>query len=463
MVPGAMFADHRIESSCSEGSMAHLYRVQGPGGEPRILKVPRSGFGSHPACLAGFETETEILRRLDGRAAPRLVARGTAAGQPWLICEDLGEDSLANRLDQLPLPVAEVMKIGAAVANALADLHRQGIVNHDLKPAHIRFRPDGTVALIDFGLSRHAAFPDFVADEAGDRQLLLGTPAYVAPEQADGRRGDPRSDLYSLGAILYRLVTGDFPYGTSASLTAIALRRYYDCRPPRQLNRGCPAVLQQIILRCLEPDPAARYGSAAQLAADLRYPEQVVVGERGERLRRRFSLPFHRLHEAIERIVARAATDGGKVQLAAPDAPQIMVALDIAHGEAALADALRVTVRRMVGATPRCRVICVYALAGVDAVAMEDADGLAEGMRSEFLMALRHWAAPLNLSPERLRCVVLRGDDAAQAILEYAESHHIDQLVIGARGHSSFRRLIGSVSAKLAAEAPCSVCVVRNI
>lgn len=459
--PGDEFAGHRVEAQCREGGMAQLYRVRAPDGSPCILKLPRTGIGSHSACLSGFETEREILRRLKGTVAPRLYASGEIEGLPWLICEDLGADSLAARVSESPLPEAEVARLGRAVALALAALHRQEVVHHDLKPDHVMFRRDGNAALIDYGLARHAAFPDFVADQIDDRRSMLGTPAYVSPEQAAGRRGDPRSDLFSLGVILYRLITGALPFGEPSSRVMIGVRRYLDCVPPRNLNPDCSAALQEIILHCLEPDPGDRYGSAAQLAGDLQHPAQVSIGERGERRHRRIVFALRGFFAAALSGASLAQSDAG-LPAAAPDAPQILVALDVAHGQAAQAHALRAAVGWLAAASAQSRVICAYALAGAGAAAMEDADGLREGLRSEGLMALHHWAAPLGLPPERLRFVVLAEDDAAQALLDYIEAHHIDHVVVGARGHSTLRRVIGSVSARLAAEAPCSVSVIRQ-
>lgn len=452
-------AGHCLESPLYEGGMARIFRVMAPDGSARLLKMPRREFGSHPACLAGFETERIILRRLQGTLAPRLFETGELEdGTPWMICEDLGRDSLAASLGGGRPSIGETVRIGKALASLLAALHRQGIVHHDIKPSHVLFREDGMPVLIDFGLANCAKLPDFVADEAADRRLVLGTPAYIAPEQWAGRRGDPRSDLYSFGALLYQMVTGTLPFGEPRSRLTIGLRRFLDCRPPIELEPACPPWLQEVVLHCLEPDLARRYGSAAQIATDLRHPEQVHCGERATRRRRRFGVVLKRL---------LAATGGSSVlPPAAPEqpdaAPQILVALDVADAQGPLAEALRLAVVRLVGVTPQARVICIHATAGITEVAMEEADGLADSLRSEALMALRQWAAPMQLAADRLRFVVVETDDAASAVIDYAQTHQIEQIVIGARGSSTLRRLIGSVSARVAAEAPCSVSVIRR-
>src|SRR5207237_7821580 len=112
------------------------------------------------------------------------------------------------RLDQAPLPVPEIADIGAKVAAALHDLHRQHVVHLDVKPSNIMFRPSGEAVLIDFGLSRHDRLPDLLEEEF---ELPMGTAPYMSPEQVQFIRNDPRSDLFALGVMLYHLTTGERP------------------------------------------------------------------------------------------------------------------------------------------------------------------------------------------------------------------------------------------------------------
>lgn len=459
LAPGTEIAGHRVVEKLHEGGMATLYRVAAPDGAMRLLKAPKLDFGSHPACYAGFETERILLQRLEGPYVPRLFAAGDGENGPCLVCEDLGRDTLAARMEQAPLPVAEVARIGATLATALASLHRQDVVHHDLKPSHVFFRPDGTAALIDFGLACHGQLPDFVADEAQGRDAVLGTAAYVSPEQLQGRRGDPRSDIYALGVVLYALATGELPFGSPGSAAGMRRRLWFDCPPPRAINPECPVWLQEIILHCLEPDAAARYGSAAHVATDLRHPDQVAVTERGGRLRARGLV--HAARRWLKGLGGEAApTRPPAVQLAR--APQVLVALDTARGDLALDEALRRTVRQLVAGAPQWRVICTTVVAATPAGGMEDTADLERSHHTEALVALHHWAQPLELAVERLRFIVQDGGDAAAAIVDYAREHHIDHVVLGARGSSTLRRLLGSVSARVAAEAPCSVTVVRR-
>src|SRR5262249_13618051 len=155
-----------------------------------------------------------------------------------------------------PMRADEVAGIGAKVAAALHDVHRQGVIHLDLKPSNVMLRESGEAALIDFGFSRHLELPDLLAEEIPGP---IGTGAYIAPEQLLGNRNDPRSDIFALGVILYFFATGERPFGEPKGVREWRRRLYHDPPPPRALRPDCPPWLQEIILRCLEIDPGQRH------------------------------------------------------------------------------------------------------------------------------------------------------------------------------------------------------------
>src|ERR1700731_1716328 len=269
-----------LEQALDPGGMASFWRVSRPGSNlPMGMKIPLLRRGEDPLTIVGFEAEGMILARLSGPHVPKFVAAGDFE-RPYIVMELVGGRSVRTFLDKTPLPADEVAAIGAKSAFALHDLHRQHVIHLDLKPSNVILRDDGEAVLIDFGLSRHAQLPDLIAEEF---EGAVGTGPYAPPEQVLGDRGDPRSDIFSLGVVLYFLATGERPFGEPLREAEWRRRLWRDPQPPRWWNRKVPPWLQEIILRCLEIDPADRYASAAQLAFDLQHPAEVSLTRRAER------------------------------------------------------------------------------------------------------------------------------------------------------------------------------------
>src|ERR1039457_6956710 len=132
--------------------------------KPLLMKVPRIGEGADPAAIVSFEMEQMILPRLTGVHVPKFVAAGDFAAQPYIVMEAIAGKTLLPRLPELPLPDAEVAKIGVKIATALDDLHRQHVVHLDIKPSNIMFRPAGEAVLLDYGLSHHFRLPDLLPE-----------------------------------------------------------------------------------------------------------------------------------------------------------------------------------------------------------------------------------------------------------------------------------------------------------
>ena len=283
--PGSIIDGFRLEECVHRGGMATLWRVSRPGATmPMLMKVPKIGEGADPAAIVSFEMEQMIMPRLSGIHVPKFVAAGDFARAA--LHRD-GSTSPARRCcrgsPNFPLPYAEVADIGVKIAQALDDLHRQHVIHLDIKPSNIMFRPTGEAVLLDFGLSHHDHLPDLMQEEF---RLPFGTAPYMSPEQLLGIRNDPRSDLFALGVLLYFFSTGVRPFGESETLRGMRRRLWRDPVPPRRLRPDYPPWLQEIVLRCLEIEPAWRYPTAAQLAFDLSHPDQVKLTKRSERLQR---------------------------------------------------------------------------------------------------------------------------------------------------------------------------------
>src|SRR5207253_5237280 len=171
-----------------------------------------------------------LLPRLTGPHVPACVATGDFARQAYVVMERIAGQTLYRRLGELPLPYEEARAMAAKIASALADLHRQNVIHHDIKPSSIMFRSSGEAVLIDFGLSHHNHLPDLLQEEF---RLPFGTAPYTAPERLLGVRDDPRSDLFSLGVLLCCLTAGERPFGESETLRGMRRRLWRDPQPPR--------------------------------------------------------------------------------------------------------------------------------------------------------------------------------------------------------------------------------------
>jgi serine/threonine protein kinase len=455
--PGSTFDGFHVEDAVHRGGMATLWHVTRAGMDmPMLMKVPKFGEGEDPAAIVSFEMEQMILPRLSGIHVPVFVAAGDLAVQPYIVMERIAGKTLLKRLPDLPLPYAEAIAIAARIAAALHELHRQNVIHHDIKPSNIMFRSSGDAVLLDYGLARHDQLPDLMQEEF---RLPFGTAPYMAPERLLGVRNDPRSDLFCLGVLLYFFTTGVRPFGESETMYGMRRRLWRDPVPPRQLKPDYPPWLQEIVLRCLEIQPAWRYPTAAQLAFDLDHPDAVKLTGRSERLKR------DPLSTAWRRRFNRELTQPRpRATLAAQldSAPIVAVAIDLAGSSAALNDELRITAERILATLPSARLACLNVLKLGRITIDKTLDEQGRNKHIEGLVALKHWAEPLKLAEDRLTVHVLEAIDPASAILEFAGASHVSHILIGARQNSVMRKLLGSVSSRIAAEAPCTVTVVRR-
>lgn len=447
----------RIGPRLPVGGMARLWEATHPDCDfPIVVKVPRLAEGEDPAAIVSFEMEQMILPRLSGAHVPRFAGAGGFDRRPYIAMERIQGESLAPLLDTLPLPFERIAEIGARTADALDALHRQHVVHLDVKPANILMRPTGEAVLVDFGLSHHAQLPDLMVEEF---RVPYGTAPYMAPEQIMGIRSEPSSDLFALGAMLYLLTTKEWPHGNPQHMAGLKRRLWRDPPPPRQLRPDCPEWLQEVILRCLEVLPERRHPTAAQLAYDIRHPEQLTLTARAGRTQRdgwaqRLRRRFHPDHQPRFR-----PRESPAASLAS--APILAVAVDLTVEPAMLA-ALRQMVGRALNILPGARLACLYVLRQNLIAPDTTLDGEGRNKHVQALIELKHWAAPLGLGEARATFHVLEAVSPAAAILEHLQVNAVDHIVLGAGGRSLRNRVLGSVSAQVAAEAPCSVTVVRS-
>jgi eukaryotic-like serine/threonine-protein kinase len=421
-----------------------------------LMKVPKLASGEDPATIVSFEMEQMILPRLKGLHVPKTFGVGDFAKQPYVVMEEISGPTLLPKLKSLPLPPLEVASIGALLAAALDSLHRQNVIHLDLKPSNVLFRPSGEAVLIDYGLSHHTQLPDLMAEQF---RLPYGTAPYMAPEQVLGVRNYRRSDIFALGVLLYFFATAVRPFGDPQSLKGLKERLWRDPIPPRRWRDDIPLWLQEVILRCLEPNAEQRYPTAAQLAFDLKNPDQIPLTARAGKSRQDSWFTAQRRKNSPETYApARKLASQNKFSAA----PIIMVAIGPKTINGPLGAALREKLATTLASTPQARVVAMTILRSTDVGVDPGGQTTSTNRHVARMVALKHWAKPLGLKDQAISYHVPEADSPAEAILDYARANHVDHIIMGARAESALRTLLGTVSAQVAAHAPCTVTVVRQ-
>jgi eukaryotic-like serine/threonine-protein kinase len=454
--PGTVIDGFAIGEQVHSGGMATLWSVTHPDiKQPLLMKIPRVSEGEDPAAIVSFEMEQMILPLLSGPHVPKWFGTGDFARQAYVAMERLPGTTLYRRLNDLPLAYEEARVLAGKIADALSDLHRQNVVHHDIKPSSVMFRNSGEAVLIDYGLSHHNQLPDLLQEEF---RVPYGTAPYMAPERLSGVRDDPRSDIFSLGVLLYFFTTGERPFGEGETMRAVRRRLWRDPHPPRRYRHDYPPWLQEIVLRCLEIEPAWRYPTAAQLAFDLGHPGEVKLTARSEKLQRDPLTTVWRRRFNRGVMLPQPKSDVA-AQLAS--SPIVVVAIDLTEDAEPLHDALRVTAEQVLATLPAARLACLNVLKLNRLSVDRTLDEEGRNKHIDRMVALKHWAQPLKLDENRLTVHVLEAFDPADAIVEFANVNLVDHIVLGARQNSFARSFLGGVSSKIAGEAPCTVTVVR--
>ena len=283
LAPGQTLDQYELESVVARGGMATIYRARDrDNGHAVALKVPHLQYASDLVFHERFLREEAIGQRLDHPSVTR-VLRPREKSQLYLAMEYVDGELLRERLRRGgPLPIAASVELAIQIADALVYLHRQGVVHRDLKPENIMLTLDGGVKLMDFGIAHDATLRRMTWSGLSG---TVGTPDYMAPEQVQGKGGDERSDVYSLGAILYEMLTGRPPYRADNVYAAMRAKLYDDPTPPRQLRPEIPPALEETVLYALEREPARRPESALELRELLTHPSSVVMTNRAARQR----------------------------------------------------------------------------------------------------------------------------------------------------------------------------------
>ncbi|MEO7144288.1 MAG: protein kinase, partial [Bryobacteraceae bacterium] len=359
LTPGTMLGRYRIHSRLGEGGMGEVYLAADTLlGRTVALKILPAPVATDPDRLERFLREARAASALSHPNVAYLYEIGEANGLHFLAMEYVEDETLEARLAGQPLPASEIAAIGIQVADALDAAHAKGIVHRDIKPANLMITARGHVKVLDFGLAKIvAAKPEAAASPSRMETRLLttagavmGTVDYMSPEQAMGREVDRRSDLFSLGIVLYQMATGRLPFSGASAQETLAHLLQSQPEAIARFNYDLPEALGRVVRKCLEKDPGRRYQTAGDLLVDLKNIERDLepareseaihrplhppgAPVRGEKLRaaivddeelaRRLLREYLSAHGDIE-IVAECANGFEAVKAAAEHSPNLL-------------------------------------------------------------------------------------------------------------------------------------------
>ena len=263
--PGENVGPYRIIHQIGQGGMATVLKAYHAALDRHVaMKVLHPAFKEDPQFLQRFHREAKVVAKLEHSNIIPIHDFAEHKGQPYLVMKFIEGETLKARLARGPLSVLETKDIVHAVGSALNYAHDRGVLHRDVKPSNILLSEKGQIYLADFGLARLMGQPGITRTG-----IFLGTPDYASPEQAEREELDERSDIYSLGLVIYEMSTGQRPF--TAKTSSEILRMHRTARPPspESVNRAVPRGLSKVILRCLEKKPSARFANAAELQTAL--------------------------------------------------------------------------------------------------------------------------------------------------------------------------------------------------
>src|SRR5438309_11701239 len=280
LAPGTKLGPYEIQSPLGAGGMGEVYRARDTRlGREVAIKILPPQFSSDPVRKQRFEREAKTISSLNHPHICVLHDIGHQDGMDYLVMECVEGETLAKRLEKGPLSLEQVLKYGMQTADALDKAHRSGVVHRDLKPGNIMLTPTG-VKLLDFGLAKLAAPLSSAATLTGDttqqapvteQGTILGTFQYMSPEQVEGKELDSRSDIFSLGAVLYEMLTGERAFQGKSQLSVATAILEKEPAPISAVKPMTPPALDHTIKKCLAKIADERWQSASDVAGELKW------------------------------------------------------------------------------------------------------------------------------------------------------------------------------------------------
>jgi serine/threonine protein kinase/serine/threonine protein phosphatase PrpC len=309
--PRASFDGYRIVREVHGGARSHTYlAVDERSGEQVAIKVPSTEHRQDPAYLERFLLEEWIARRLNSAHVLKAHAPARKRSYFYIVTEFIDGQTLSQWMTDHPRPdLREVRGLIEQIAEGLQAFHRLEMLHQDIRPDNVMIDGTGTVKIIDFGSTRVAGIAEITGSTR--QEAMLGTEQYSAPEYFLGEQGSPASDIFSLGAIAYQLLTGRLPYGALVprARTRVAQRRL-KYRPAREDDRDIPAWVDETLRRAVHPDPLKRYHELSEFVFDLHHPNQAYLNSNRAPLIERHPVAFWKSVSLILALVVLALIGG---------------------------------------------------------------------------------------------------------------------------------------------------------
>lgn len=269
---GSTFAGrYQVIEELGKGGMGSIYKVFDKKINEKIaLKLINMETPSDEKSIERFSNELKLARKVSHRNICRMYDLGEAQGTHYLTMEFVPGEDLKNSIARMgPLTPARAISIAKQLCKGLAEAHKTGVIHRDLKPQNIMIDSQGNARIMDFGIARTMKGEGLTADG-----MIIGTPEYMSPEQVEGKEVDPRTDIYSLGAILFEMLTGRVPFTGKSPISIAFKHKTEKPKDPRMYNDQIPVELSRLVLKCMEKDKAKRYQNIGELLAALESIEE---------------------------------------------------------------------------------------------------------------------------------------------------------------------------------------------
>ncbi|MDX1763704.1 MAG: protein kinase [bacterium] len=448
--PGDVLDDFKITKVLFSGASASLYEaLDGLSGETVVLKVPFGDILNRPFLYYHYQNEERITRTLKHPRLARYIIRDRSL--PYMIMEHIpGRDLKSILYREKKLHWDRARRIILQVCEGLIYLHNRGIIHHDIKPENMIMGSGDAVKLIDFGLASKTGFQDLIAlDLKGPH----GTPYYISPEELQGIRDEPRSDLYSLGVVLYEMVTANLPFQRSTRLSKVKARLKIDPVPPRYYDETISPGAQEIILKALERSPEARYATAAALKEDLLHVESLPLTPRSYTTKKPFLWSLRSGSTKVPEPRGRQETRRHSV---APGLPVQIIGTIVDHD---VSDLVIETMRRK----------ALLMEGAVTLITLWEEDGDSEITRYQTAVEGERFSERIERYVSRLRrynidpTVRIVKGTGAEGIVAIARELGAVLIVVGPSRKIGWQKLFGGhIADQVMRKAPCSVVVAES-